>query len=396
MRRVAVTGLGVISPIGLNSQEFWQSLLRGRSGIGPIESVNCDGLRFANAAEVRGFDPLLWLDAKQASQMDRSAQMAVAAAVQAVESSAIAFDPLRSAVVTGCSVGGQPTEDSVYRQLYEEKKTRFDPLTIPRIMGNAAASWISMRFGIQGPCFNVSTACASAAHAMGHAFWMIRSGSVDTALTGGTEAPITFSMLRGWEAMRVVAPDTCRPFSRDRRGMILAEGAAFFVLEDMGAARARGANIIAEICGFGMSADASHLTQPSSSGAALAMRQALEDARMPAADVGYINAHGTGTPANDPAEVRSIRSVFAAPPPISSTKSMHGHALGAGPALEALATVLALQHGVLPPTANFNEPDPDCDVDVIPNAVREQKARAALSNSFAFGGLNAVLAFRAF
>jgi len=396
MRRVAVTGLGVISPIGLNSQEFWQSLLRARSGIGPIESVNCDGLRFANAAEVRGFDPLLWLDAKQASQMDRSAQMAVAAAVQAAESSAIAFDPLRSAVVTGCSVGGQPTEDSVYRQLYEEKKTRFDPLTIPRIMGNAAASWISMRFGIQGPCFNVSTACASAAHAMGHAFWMIRSGSVDTALTGGTEAPITFSMLRGWEAMRVVAPDTCRPFSRDRRGMILAEGAAFFVLEDMGAARARGANIIAEICGFGMSADASHLTQPSSSGAALAMRQALEDARMPAADVGYINAHGTGTPANDPAEVRSIRSVFAAPPPISSTKSMHGHALGAGPALEALATVLALQHGVLPPTANFNEPDPDCDVDVIPNAVREQKARAALSNSFAFGGLNAVLAFRAF
>lgn len=396
MRRVAVTGLGVISPIGLNSQEFWQSLLRGRSGIGPIESVNCDGLRFANAAEVRGFDPLLWLDAKQASQMDRSAQMAVAAAVQAAESSAIAFDPLRSAVVTGCSVGGQPTEDSVYRQLYEEKKTRFDPLTIPRIMGNAAASWISMRFGIQGPCFNVSTACASAAHAMGHAFWMIRSGSVDTALTGGTEAPITFSMLRGWEAMRVVAPDTCRPFSRDRRGMILAEGAAFFVLEDMGAARARGANIIAEICGFGMSADASHLTLPSSSGAALAMRQALEDARMPAADVGYINAHGTGTPANDPAEVRSIRSVFAAPPPISSTKSMHGHALGAGPALEALATVLALQHGVLPPTANFNEPDPDCDVDVIPNAVREQKARAALSNSFAFGGLNAVLAFRAF
>jgi len=396
MRRVAVTGLGVISPIGLNSQEFWQSLLRARSGIGPIESVNCDGLRFANAAEVRGFDPLLWLDAKQASQMDRSAQMAVAAAVQAAESSAIAFDPLRSAVVTGCSVGGQPTEDSVYRQLYEEKNMRFDPLTIPRIMGNAAASWISMRFGIQGPCFNVSTACASAAHAMGHAFWMIRSGSVDTALTGGTEAPITFSMLRGWEAMRVVAPDTCRPFSRDRRGMILAEGAAFFVLEDMGAARARGANIIAEICGFGMSADASHLTQPSSSGAALAMRQALEDARMPAADVGYINAHGTGTPANDPAEVRSIRSVFAAPPPISSTKSMHGHALGAGPALEALATVLALQHGVLPPTANFNEPDPDCDVDVIPNAVREQKARAALSNSFAFGGLNAVLAFRAF
>lgn len=395
MRQVAVTGLGVISPIGLNCSEFENSLRQGISGIAPIRSVPCDGLKFSNAGEVRGFDPLCWMDARQASQVDRSAQMAIAAAAQAVQSSGITFDPLRSAVVTGCSVGGQPTEDAVYRQLYEEKKTRFEPLTIPRIMGNAAASWISMKFGIQGPCFNVSTACASAGHAIGQAFWMIRNGVADAAVAGGTEAPITFSLLRGWEAMRVVSPDTCRPFSKDRRGMILAEGAAFLVLEEMQAARARGALIAAEVCGFGMSADATHLTLPSSTGAALAIRLALEDAGMRPEEVGYINAHGTGTAANDPAEVRAIRSVFAAPPPVSSTKSMHGHALGASPALEALATVLALRGGFLPPTANFNEPDPECDVDAVPNRARELNVRAALSNSFAFGGLNAVLAFRA-
>jgi nodulation protein E len=261
-------------------------------------------------------------------------------------------------------------------------------------MTSASASRISMHHGITGPCHTVSTACASAAHAIGQAFWLVRSGVVDAAVTGGTEAPITLGMLRAWEAMRVVAPDTCRPFSRDRRGLILGEGAGMIVLERLDAALARGARIHAEICGFGMSSDAGHLTAPSADGAARAMTAALRDAVMESADVGYINAHGTGTPANDATETRAIRTVFAAPPPVSSTKSMHGHALGASPALEAVATILALRDGMLPPTANFTEADPECDLDVIPNVARLAQVQAALSNSFAFGGLNAVLAFR--
>jgi nodulation protein E len=264
-------------------------------------------------------------------------------------------------------------------------------------MANAGASHISMEFGITGPSFTISTACSSAGHAIGQAYWMVRSGVTDLALTGGSEAPFSFGILKAWEAMRVVSPDTCRPFSRDRRGMILGEGSAMFVLEPLEAARARGARIHAEIVGFGMSADACHITQPSSDGAARAMRAALRDAGLAPEQIGYINAHGTATLANDPTETAAIRSVFGAHTakmPVSSTKSMHGHALGAAAALECLATVLALRDGVLPPTANFNEPDPDCDLDVVPNQARPAQVEYALSNSFAFGGLNAVLALR--
>jgi nodulation protein E len=304
-------------------------------------------------------------------------------------------DAARSAVLTGCSLGGKVSEDETFRQLYAEKKTRFDPLTIPRVMSNAAASWLSIRYGIKGPCLNFSTACASAAHAIGQAFWMIRGGLVDLALAGGTETPFTLGMLRGWESMRVVSPDTCRPFCKDRHGLILGEGAAFLVLEPLEAASARGAKVFAEICGFGMSADASHITLPSEEGAAAAMAGALADAALAPEQVGYINAHGTGTAANDSTEARAIRSIFATPPPVSSTKSMHGHALGASPALEAVATALALHNGVLPPTANFTVVDPECPLDVIANFSRAARVQAAISNSFAFGGSNAVLAFRA-
>ncbi|MCL4850082.1 MAG: beta-ketoacyl-[acyl-carrier-protein] synthase family protein, partial [Bryobacteraceae bacterium] len=302
----------------------------------------------------------------------------------------------RTAIVTGSCVGGQATENEGYVNLYVLKNPRVNPLTIPRSMENAGASRLSLEFGITGPVYTVSTACSSSNHAIGQAFWLLRQDVCDVALAGGSEAPFGIGMLKAWEAMRVLAPDTCRPFSKDRRGLVLGEGGAMLVMETLEAARARGARIYAEILGFGMSSDAHHLTQPAAEGAARAMRSALADGCLNPSQVGYINAHGTGTLANDPTEVAAIRSVFnshAAGMAISSTKSMHGHALGAAGAIEAVATILALDRGLLPPTANFTERDPQCDIDVIPNTAREQKVDYALSNSFAFGGLNAVLAF---
>jgi nodulation protein E len=254
-----------------------------------------------------------------------------------------------------------------------------------------------MEFGLTGPAFTISTACSSSNHAIGHAFWMVRQGLADLALTGGSEAPFSMGLLKAWEALRVVSPDTCRPFAKDRRGMILGEGGAMLVLEPLEAARARGTQIYAEIVGFGMSADAHHITQPSVEGPAQAMSAVLADAGAPPDAVGYINAHGTGTPSNDPTEARAIYAVFgprAAELPVSSTKSMHGHTLGAAGAIEAAATALALRNGILPPTANFTEPDPECELYVVPNVARPAEVEYALSNSFAFGGLNAVLAFR--
>ncbi|MGB8654531.1 MAG: beta-ketoacyl-[acyl-carrier-protein] synthase family protein, partial [Candidatus Acidiferrales bacterium] len=268
----------------------------------------------------------------------------------------------------------------------------------PKTMANAGASQISMETGFSGPTYTVSTACSSANHAIGQAFRLVRDGLADVAITGGSEAPFTLGMLKSWEAMRVISPDTCRPFSKDRRGMILGEGGGMMILEPWDAAQARGAKIYAEICGFGMTSDAHHLTQPTVDGPARAMAGALREAGMRPEEIGYINAHGTGTPGNDPVESRAIRAVFGAHADkisISSTKSMHGHALGAAGALEAVATALALHHGILPPTANYNEPDPECDLDYIPNQPRVLRVAAALSNSFAFGGLNAVVAFRA-
>jgi len=254
---------------------------------------------------------------------------------------------------------------------------------------------IAMEHGVEGPVFTTSTACSSANHAMGQAFWMVRNGVVDVALTGGSESPFVFGLLKAWEAMRVVSPDFCRPFSLGRKGMSLGEGAGMLVIETEDHARERGATILAELAGFGMSADAHHITQPKPEGAAAAMRMALRDGGLDPSQIGYINAHGTGTLANDPAECNAIRMVFGDQIPVSSTKSMHGHALGAAGALEAVATVQALIHGLLPPTANFESADPDCSLDVIPNQARALKVEAAISNSFAFGGLNAVLAFRA-
>jgi nodulation protein E len=399
-RRVVVTGIGVLSAIGNNSGKFWQALEAGRSGIGPLQAVDPALLRFSNAAEVKNFTPADYFDEKEISLLDRFAQFGVVAAREAIASAGIEWtQELResTAIITGSCTGGQTTEDQGFVNLYRNNIPRVNPLTIPRTMENAAASRISLETGVVGPTYTISTACSSSNHAIGQAFWMVRSGAVSMAITGGSEAVFSLGFLKAWEAMRVVSPDTCRPFSKDRRGLILGEGAAMLVLEPLEAARARGAPIIGEIIGFGMSSDAFHITQPSPDGAARAMRAAISDGGLQPNAIGYINAHGTATLSNDAAETAAIRKVFGAHADrlaVSSTKSMHGHTLGAAGAIEAAATLLALHHGMLPPTANFTEPDPACDLDVVPNTARAAAVEFALSNSFAFGGLNAVLAFR--
>jgi nodulation protein E len=396
-RRVAVTGIGVICASGRTRDAFWESLRSGISAIRPMIAVPRGSVKFPNAAEVADFRATDYFEPKEADQLDRFAQFALIAAREAIADSGIIFDAElkeTSAIVTGSCIGGKTTEDEGYRGLYALNQTRFPPLSIPKAMANAGASRISLEYGITGPVYTVSTACSSANHAIGQAFWMVRNGSAEVAVAGGSEAPFSLGLLKAWDAMRVVSPDTCRPFSKDRSGLILGEGAAMLVLEPLERALARGAQVWGEIAGFGMSSDAHHITQPSAMGAARAIRAALLDAGIAAERVGYINAHGTGTTANDPTEVEAIRSVLdVSRVLISSTKSMHGHALGAAGAIEAAATLMALRDSVIPPTANFTEPDPACEIDAVPNSARRAEVEFALSNSFAFGGLNAVLVF---
>lgn len=398
-RRVVITGLGIISGLGQSVDEFWDNLREGRSGIRKLTSVDCSELRFNRGGEVEGYDPTAHFEPRHADLLDRFAQFALIAARQAVRDAGLEGHPAlqRAAVVTGVALGGQTTAERLFENLYVDGNSRAHPFSVPRIMANAGASHISMEMGAQGPALTMATACASASHAIGQAFWMVRSGVVDIAITGGSEAPFALGHLKAWEAMRVVSPDTCQPFSKDRRGMILAEGGAMLILESLDSATARGATIYAELAGAGMSADAHHLTQPCPEGPARAMAAALDDAGVAPERLGYINAHGTGTPANDPTETRAIRLVcgeHADSVAVSSTKSMHGHALGASGGIEAVATVLGLHHQILPPTMNFSEPDPECDLDFIPNEARPADVEYALSNSFAFGGLNAVIALR--
>ncbi|HXA57444.1 MAG TPA: beta-ketoacyl-[acyl-carrier-protein] synthase family protein [Candidatus Acidoferrum sp.] len=400
-RKVAITGLGIISPLGLNLAENWESLREGRPAIGPMKDINdLELLRFQNAAQVRGYDPLKHFEGGKEAYIDRFAQFSIVAAREALKDSGLELTPEmreQGAIVCGSAVGGQSAIEMGFEDLWRSGRGRVHPLTIPKTMANAGASHISMDLGLSGPAYTVSTACSSANHAIGQAFRMVRDGQAEMAVTGGSEAMFTIGMLKAWEAMRVIAPDTCRPFSKDRRGMILGEGGAMMILEPMDAAKARGAKVYAEICGFGMTSDAHHLTQPAMHGPSRAMKGALREAGLAPEEIGYINAHGTGTPGNDPVETAAIRDVFGAHAnslAVSSTKSLHGHALGAAGALEAIATILALRNGILPPTANYNEPDPECDLDYVPNKPRAKQVSAALSNSFAFGGLNAVVAFR--
>lgn len=398
-RRVVITGMGAVSSLGMSASAFWEGVRCGKSGIGPLEGF--EGLRMPVAARVWNYRGEDWFQPREIDLLDEFAQFGVIAAREAVTESGIEWTAAlreRSGVITGSCVGGKSTEDSGFKDLYAFHKQRFNPLTVPRTMANAASSYLTMQYGITGPSFTLATACSSANHAIGTAFWLIRQGTLVAAVAGGSEAPFSMGHLKAWEALRVVAPDTCRPFSKDRKGMVLGEGAAMLVLEEMEHAKARGARILGEIAGFGMGADAHHITQPSAEGCARAMRAALEDSALRPEQVGYVNAHGTGTAANDATETAAIRLAFgetAERLAISSTKSVHGHALGAAGALEAVAAVMALKDGYLPPTANYNTADPACDLDVIPNVGRHVQVEYALSNSFAFGGLNAVLAFRA-
>ena len=403
VNRVVVTGLGAVTPLGQTVPAYWDALKRGTSGMGPITLTSTpEELTQKVVAEIKNFEPLEHFEERELSTLDRVSQIAVVAAREAIADSAITIDmplSLRTACIIGSGVGGMMTLDDTYRRVYLEKKKRVFPLSIPRLMINAPASQISMHCGLRGPAYVIASACASATHAIGAAFHMVRSGAVDCAVTGGSEACISFGTMRGWEAMRVMAPEVCRPFSIGREGMMIGEGAAVLVLEPLERAQARGAKILCEIVGFGMSADAADLTAPDVGGMARAMQGALDDAGMAASDTQYVNAHGTGTAANDEAETKALHQVFgnhAKSLAVSSTKSMIGHALGAAGALEMVATVMAVRDGIAPPTIGYLGPDPACDLDYVPNEARAMNIEAALSNSFAFGGLNAVLVAKKF
>lgn len=353
------------------------------------------------AAEVKGFEPAAYFNEKRLPLLDPVAQYALVAAREAVAQAGLDFSNQalaeRTAVVVGTGAGGESTHDESSRRLYGEGQPRVHPFSIVRSMFSASTSQICLEFGLRGPAFAVSSACASSNHALAQACMLLRAGEADVALAGGSEACITLGVVKAWEAMRVMADDTCRPFSKQRRGLVLGEGAGIFVLETLEHAQRRGATILAEFAGAGMSSDATDIVQPDAEGAARAMRAALRQAGLSPQDVDYINAHGTGTPINDVTETRAIRAVFgdhAGQLAVSSTKAMHGHALGAAGAIELVAVLGALRDSVLPPTINYLDPDPACDLDVVPNVARSRPVRAALSNSFAFGGLNAVLALR--
>ncbi|MGM0583742.1 MAG: beta-ketoacyl-[acyl-carrier-protein] synthase family protein [Pseudomonadota bacterium] len=401
-RRVVVTGMGVISALGATAAEHCAAMARGVNGVGPLEIPDLDRLQIRIAGQIRGFDAAERFPRNRLALYDRHTQLALTAAAEAMAASGLEITEelgLAAAVVMGTALPGMETIDDSYREVFQEGKNRVHPFVVPRLMVSAPASFISMEYGLKGPAWSVSTACSSANHAMGQAFRLVRSGQAEVAVTGGAEAPLTFGTMKAWEGLRVMTKDACRPFSKGRTGMALAEGAAVYVLEPLDRARARGAEILAEIAGFGMSSDAGDIVQPSQDGAARAMQGALAEAGMAADEVGYINAHGTGTAANDRTECAAIRQALgpaAEAVHVSSTKSMHGHALGGAGALEMAAVIHALREGVIPPTINHLEPDPDCDLDVTPNTAREAKVAAALSNSFAFGGLNAVVAARRF
>ncbi|HUB18712.1 MAG TPA: beta-ketoacyl-[acyl-carrier-protein] synthase family protein [Acidobacteriaceae bacterium] len=401
MTRVVITGVGCITPIGQDVATFAQSLFAGRSGIGEMADRPPD-LRYSQAATVQDFRQQEWLTANQRQIAERSSAFAIAAARQAVQQSGIAgaYPGDAVAVILGCSTGGRNTEETEYEKLYA-RGARVHPLTVPRAMANAGTSLVSMEHGITGPAFTLTTACASGGHAIGLAFQMVRSGAIRAALTGAHEAPLTLTFLKGWDGLHVVSPTACRPFALDRDGMTLGEGAAIFAIEALDSARARGAVILGEIVGFGMSSDAHHITQPNPAGPAAAMRKAIEDAGATPDEVDYINAHGTGTEANDRVEAQAIHRVFgerARTLAISSTKGLHGHAIGASGAMELLATMLAFDEDLLPASAGLAssgaQADPALHLDHILLQNEPAVPRLALSNSFAFGGLNAVLALR--
>ncbi len=400
LRRVAITGAGTINALGHDVPSTRAALSEGRSGIGPLDHPDLERLSIRIGGRVRGFDPEASYSRQELLLYDNFTRFALHAAAEAVASSGLDFSGElgeRAGVVVGTGVGGAETLDENYGVLFREHKNRVHPLVIPKMMNNAAGSHISMLHGLKGPNFTVSTACASSNHAMGLAFQLVRSGAAPAMVTGGAEAPFSFGGIKAWEGLRVMSRDGCRPFSKTRNGMVQGEGAGMFVFEDWEHAAARGADILAEVVGFGMTSDASDIVMPSEHGAARAIDAALSEAGLAPENVGYINAHGTGTAANDRTECAAVRQAFGPAADgvmISSTKSMHGHLLGGTGAVELLACIMALRDGIIAPTINYEEPDPACDLDVVPNVAREADVEVAISNAFAFGGLNAVLALR--
>lgn len=400
MKRVVITGAGTINALGQDVASTLEAMREGRSGISDLEFRDVERLSIRIGGQVKGFDPEAAFTRQELALFDRFTQFTMVAAREAVAQSGIVFDDalsLRAGVVLGNSGGGMTTLDENYRSVYEEGKNRVHPFVVPKLMNNAAASHVSMAFGLRGPSFTVSTACASSNHAMAQAFQMVHGGLSPVMVTGGSEAMLCFGGVKAWEGLRVMSKDACRPFSANRNGMVQGEGAGVFVFEEYEHARARGAEIMAEVVGFGMSSDASDIVMPSKEGAKRTITSALRDARIAPEEVGYINAHGTGTTANDKTECAAVTEVFgqhADKLMISSTKSMHGHLIGGTGAVELLACIMAVRDGVIAPTINFEAPDPECALDVVPNEAREAHVDVALSNAFAFGGLNAVLALR--
>jgi len=407
-RRVAVTGLGLVTPVGIGVEANWEALVAGRSGVGPITRFDASTLPARIAGEVRDFDPERFIERKDWKKMDIFIQYAVSAAALAVEDASLPLPlaaPERTGVIVGVGMGGITTVEETFQHLASQNLRRVSPFLIPRIIPNMASGQIALRFGARGPNYATTSACASGAHAVGEAVVLIRDGRQDVMLAGGAEAPICLLGVGGFSAMRALATNfneepqrASRPFDVKRDGFVIAEGAGVLVLEELEHARRRGARVYAEVLGYGATCDAYHMTQPAPEGAGAAecMARALDDAGIAPTAVGYINAHGTGTPFNDQAETLAVKRVFGEHAPrlaISSTKSMTGHLLGAAGTIESAYTVLALSRGVLPPTINLEQPDTVCDLDYVPHVSRRVAVDAALSNSFGFGGTNAVLVF---
>ncbi len=400
MKRVVITGAGTINALGATAPATLQAMREGRCGIGPLDIRDVDRLSIQIGGQVRDYDPETHFNRQQISLYDRFTQFTLLAAKEAIGQSGLTFEgelAAQAGVVLGTAGGGVNTWDENYRTVYEEGKNRVHPFVVPKLMNNAAASHVSMEWNLKGPSFTVATACASSNHAMGQAFHMIRAGMTKAMVTGGSESMLCFGGVKAWEGLRVMSKDACRPFSANRNGMVQGEGAAVFVFEDYDHAKTRGAELLAEVVGFAMTSDAADIVMPSKQGAARAIAGAMKDAGLNRDEVGYVNAHGTGTAANDKTECAAVADVFgqhADKLMISSTKSMHGHLIGGTGAVELLACIMALRDGIVAPTIGYQEPDPECALDVVPNTAREAKVEVALSNAFAFGGLNAVLALR--
>ena len=407
-RRVVITGIGLVTPLGIGIEENWQALIEGKSGVGPITRFDANGYQTRFAGEVKNFNPEDFLPKKEARRLDLFLQFALAASQMAMEDAGLTIsdeESPRAGAIMGCGLGGLTTIEASHITLLKEGPKKISPFFIPVIIGNMAPGLMSIRHNAKGPNLSIQTACAAGTHAIGVAFHMIRDGIIDIALTGGVEAVITAMAIAGFNAMRALstrndAPEKAsRPFDKERDGFVLSEGAAVLILEEAERALSRGASIYAEVIGFGLTSDAYHMTAPApeGEGAARCMQMALDDAGIRPEDVDYINAHGTSTDLNDRFETMAIKTVFGSHAyklAVSSTKSMTGHLLGAAGGVEAAYTALTIKRGIIPPTINYEHPDPDCDLDYVPNVARTATVKVALSNSFGFGGTNATIVMK--